>query len=164
MWTWSNLNARLLNTLPAVAMPPDRGMIHHGAGRTPVLCRRPHRSRGKMPFPGSLPSRSLNSNYLGDIEGVTTRAGFGPSSKAPVARRGTVMTRTHFAEGQILFREGDSADCVFRLLSGAVEIVRELNGDLILLGTVSAGQFIGEMGVVESRPRNATARAANEVE
>lgn len=74
------------------------------------------------------------------------------------------MTRTHFAEGQILFREGDPPDCVFRLLSGAVDILRELDGDTILLGAVGAGQFIGEMGIVENRPRNATARAANEVE
>jgi CRP/FNR family transcriptional regulator, cyclic AMP receptor protein len=74
------------------------------------------------------------------------------------------MTCTHFAEGQVLFREGDPADCVFRLLSGAVDILRELDGDPILLGTVGAGQFIGEMGVVENRPRSATARAASEVE
>jgi hypothetical protein len=74
------------------------------------------------------------------------------------------MTRTRFAEGQVLFREGDPADCVFRLLSGAVDILRELDGDPILLGTVGAGQFIGEMGVVENRPRNATAQAASEVE
>ena len=91
-------------------------------------------------------------------------AGFDPSSKAAVSRKGAVMTRTHFAEGQILFREGDPADCVFRLLSGTVDILRELNGNRVLLGTVGAGQFIGEMGVVENRPRNATARAANEVE
>jgi CRP/FNR family cyclic AMP-dependent transcriptional regulator len=74
------------------------------------------------------------------------------------------MTRMHFAEGRILFREGDSPDRVFRLLSGTVDILRELDGDTILLGAVGAGQFIGEMGVVENRPRNATARAANEVE
>jgi len=74
------------------------------------------------------------------------------------------MTRAHFAEGQVLFREGDPADSVFRLLSGTVDILRELDGDPILLGTVGAGQFIGEMGVVENRPRNATARAASEVE
>src|SRR5438552_13115422 len=74
------------------------------------------------------------------------------------------MTCTHFAEGQVLFREGDPADSVFRLLSGAVDIFRELDGDPILLGTVGAGQFIGEMGVVENRPRSATARAASEVE
>jgi CRP/FNR family transcriptional regulator, cyclic AMP receptor protein len=74
------------------------------------------------------------------------------------------MTRTNFVEGQILFREGDPADSVFRLLRGTVDILRELDGDPIRLGTVGAGQLIGEMGVVENRPRSATARATSEVE
>ena len=74
------------------------------------------------------------------------------------------MTSAHFAEGQVLFREGDPADRVFRLLNGAVDILREFDGDPILLGTVGPGQFVGEMGVVENRPRSATARAASEVE
>ena len=74
------------------------------------------------------------------------------------------MNRAHFAEGQVLFKEGDPPDSVFRLLSGAVDILRDLDGDLILLGMIGAGQFIGEMGVVENRSRNATARAASEVE
>jgi hypothetical protein len=74
------------------------------------------------------------------------------------------MTWTHFAEGQILFREGDPSDGVFRLLSGTVEVVRELDGEPILLGRVGAGQFVGEMGIVENRPRSATVRAASEVE
>ena len=74
------------------------------------------------------------------------------------------MTWTHFAEGQILFREGDPSDGVYRLVSGIVDVVRELDGDPILLGRVDAGQFIGEMGVVENRPRSATVRAASEVE
>src|SRR3984957_760966 len=74
------------------------------------------------------------------------------------------MNRARFAEGQDLFKEGDSADSVFRLLSGAVDILRDLDGNPILLGRIGAGQFIGEMGVVENRPRNATARAASEVE
>ena len=74
------------------------------------------------------------------------------------------MTRTRFTEGQILFREGDPADGVFRLISGTVDVLRELDGDSILLGTVGAGQFIGEMGVVENRPRSATVRAASKVE
>ena len=74
------------------------------------------------------------------------------------------MTRTHFADGQILFREGDPADSVFRLLSGTVDVLRELDGYPILLGRVGVGQFVGEMGVVENLPRSATARAASEVE
>src|SRR5215813_2693848 len=74
------------------------------------------------------------------------------------------MTRMHFAEGQVLFREGHPANSVFRVLSGTVDIVRELDGEPILLGTVGVGQFIGEMGVVENRPRSATARAACDIE
>ena len=74
------------------------------------------------------------------------------------------MTRMDFAEGHILFREGAPSDGVFRLLRGTVEVVRELDGDLILLGRVGDGQFIGEMGVVENRPRSATIRAVSEVE
>ena len=78
--------------------------------------------------------------------------------------RTNTITNTHFAKGQVLFREGEPADSVFRLLRGAVDIFRELDGEPILLGTVGAGQFIGEMGVVENRPRSATAQAASEVE
>ena len=74
------------------------------------------------------------------------------------------MNCTHFAKEHVLFREGDTADSVFLLLRGSVDILWQLDGDPILLGTVGAGQFIGEMGVVENRPRSATARAASEVE
>ena len=74
------------------------------------------------------------------------------------------MTGAHFVEGEILFKEGDQADGVFRILSGSVDVVRELDGNVILLGTVGEGQFIGEMGVVENRPRSATIRAASAVE
>jgi CRP-like cAMP-binding protein len=42
------------------------------------------------------------------------------------------VARTHFAEGQILFTEGDSADSVFRLLRGTVDVLRELDGYPIL--------------------------------
>jgi CRP/FNR family transcriptional regulator, cyclic AMP receptor protein len=74
------------------------------------------------------------------------------------------MIRKHLAGGQVLFKEGDPPDSVFRLLSGSVDILRELNGAPILLGTVGEGQFIGEMGVLENCPRSATARAASKIE
>ena len=74
------------------------------------------------------------------------------------------MARTHFAEGEILFKEGDPADGVFRLIRGTVDVLREFDANPILLGTVGAGQFIGEMGVIENRRRSATVRAASEVE
>ena len=50
------------------------------------------------------------------------------------------MNWARFAEGQDLFKEGDPADSVFRLLSGAVDILRDLDGDPILLGRIGAGR------------------------
>jgi CRP-like cAMP-binding protein len=38
------------------------------------------------------------------------------------------MDLANFARGQVLFREGGPADSVFRLLSGAVDLRRELDG------------------------------------
>jgi CRP-like cAMP-binding protein len=70
----------------------------------------------------------------------------------------------HFNQGDVLFRQGDLSDCVLRINSGSVEILREVGDSTIVLGTVLAGQFVGEMGVIEKRVRNATARASTAVE
>ena len=70
----------------------------------------------------------------------------------------------HFNQGDILFRQGDPSDYVLRIKSGSVEILREVGDSTIVLGTVLGGQFVGEMGVIEKRVRNATARASTAVE
>src|SRR5262245_19492085 len=70
----------------------------------------------------------------------------------------------HFNQGDVLFRQGDSSDYVLRINSGSIEILREVGGSTIVLGTVLAGQFVGEMGMIEKRVRNATARASTAVE
>jgi CRP/FNR family transcriptional regulator, cyclic AMP receptor protein len=72
--------------------------------------------------------------------------------------------RRHFKEGEILFRQGDPSDFVLRIDSGSVEILRDVGDASIVLGSVVAGQFVGEMGVIEKRPRSATVRASTEVE
>ncbi|HET9018547.1 MAG TPA: cyclic nucleotide-binding domain-containing protein [Acetobacteraceae bacterium] len=75
------------------------------------------------------------------------------------------MEIRRFARGDILFQDGDAIDRVFRVLAGEVEIVRNVGDQAIVMGTVGAGQFLGEMGVVEERAgRGATARAAGAVE
>jgi hypothetical protein len=64
----------------------------------------------------------------------------------------------------ILFRQGDPSNEVILILSGSAEVMRESGDDAIVLGTVRAGEFVGEMGVLEGRPRSATVRAAESVE
>jgi CRP/FNR family transcriptional regulator, cyclic AMP receptor protein len=66
-----------------------------------------------------------------------------------------------FAAGEVLLREGDPSDEVVLIEAGRAEVLRAAGDGSILLGTVGPGEFIGEMGVLEGRPRSATVRAAS---
>jgi hypothetical protein len=69
-----------------------------------------------------------------------------------------------FEPGDILFRQGDPSDHVVLIRSGRADVLREVGDDCILLGTAEAGEFLGEMGVLDERPRSATVRAASTLE
>jgi CRP-like cAMP-binding protein len=69
-----------------------------------------------------------------------------------------------FAPGDILFRQGDPSDHVLLVRSGRADVLREAGEDWILLGTATEGEFLGEMGVLDERPRSATVRAASVLE
>lgn len=68
-----------------------------------------------------------------------------------------------FAPGEILFYEGDPSDAVYLIVSGDVEITQRgvENRQMMARGY---SEFVGEMGVIEARPRSATARARGEVQ
>jgi CRP/FNR family transcriptional regulator, cyclic AMP receptor protein len=69
-----------------------------------------------------------------------------------------------FEPGDVLFRQGDPSDHVVLIRAGAAEVLREVGDDAILLGTAKEGEFVGEMGVLDERPRSATVRAASALE
>jgi CRP/FNR family transcriptional regulator, cyclic AMP receptor protein len=69
-----------------------------------------------------------------------------------------------FAPGDILFRQGEPSDHVVLVRSGRADVLREVGDDQILLGTAKEGEFLGEMGVLDKRPRSATVRAASMLE
>jgi hypothetical protein len=69
----------------------------------------------------------------------------------------------HFKPGDTLFREGDSSDFACHILDGRVEVVKESCGHPVVLGELKSGDYVGEMGVIEGRPRSATVRAVSEV-
>lgn len=69
-----------------------------------------------------------------------------------------------FDPDAILFRQGDPSDVAILIRSGSADVLREVGDDAIVLGTVHAGEFVGEMGVLEERPRSATVRAVSPVE
>ncbi len=64
-----------------------------------------------------------------------------------------------YAQGDVLFTEGDRPDAAYVIATGVVEVLR---GDrpIALLG---GGEVVGEMGLLGGERRNATARAASTV-
>ena len=69
-----------------------------------------------------------------------------------------------FDPDEILFRQGDPSEFAILIVSGSAEVLRDAGDDAIVLGVVQAGEFVGEMGVLEGRPRSATVRAASNLE
>ena len=69
-----------------------------------------------------------------------------------------------FQPGDILFRQGDASDHVVLVRSGQADVLREAGEECILLGTAGPGEFLGEMGVLDGRPRSATVRATSVLE
>lgn len=58
--------------------------------------------------------------------------------------------------GTILFREGDSAPDAFILLSGRLGVFLGDDSSAPPIAAVSAGEFVGEMGLISDEPRSAT--------
>jgi CRP/FNR family cyclic AMP-dependent transcriptional regulator len=69
-----------------------------------------------------------------------------------------------FEAGDVLFRQGDVSDHVVLIRSGTAEVIREVGANSIRLGTAKEGEFLGEMGVLEGRPRSATVVATSGLE
>lgn len=70
-----------------------------------------------------------------------------------------------FSAGSILFREGDPGDCVFFIMSGQVRVSKTLNdGSDKELAVLGEGDIVGEMGVLDDRPRTATVIAIETTE
>lgn len=68
-----------------------------------------------------------------------------------------------FADGDIIFAEGDDSREMYIVQQGSVVVTRKPMGSsgngAITLGTLQKGDFAGEMALLESLPRSATAKA-----
>lgn len=73
------------------------------------------------------------------------------------------MKQREYHAGDIILKEGDPSNVVYKIVSGNVEVFKEHDGQTIVLGVMKPGEFLGEMGVVDDEPRSASARAKNQV-
>jgi CRP-like cAMP-binding protein len=68
------------------------------------------------------------------------------------------------AKGRELFREGDSAECGFVILSGSVNLVEDNNPTRRIIQTAHRGALIGELALITATTRHCGAVAAENSE
>ena len=124
------------------------------------------RSRAQIEFLRGAPAPSRPASGLQrSIEALRSLLKRVPRQgalRAAIERSG--FARCEFEPGCALFEEGSPSDSVFWIESGRVLVrTRDSSGADRRAGHARAGEFLGEMGVLESLPRSATAIAAAEV-
>jgi CRP/FNR family transcriptional regulator, cyclic AMP receptor protein len=62
-----------------------------------------------------------------------------------------------FSAGDVLFREGDPGEVMFVIQSGAVRITKTIAGEDREIAVLGAGEFLGELAILNGKPRSATA-------
>ena len=64
-----------------------------------------------------------------------------------------------YQDGEVIVRQGEVGDCMFVIQEGQVEIVAGKGDQELRLNVLDAGDFFGEMAIVEREVRAATVRA-----
>lgn len=62
-----------------------------------------------------------------------------------------------YQAGEVLFREGEPGDRMFVIQAGAVRISKSMGGEEKVLAILGPGEFLGEMAILNGKPRTATA-------
>ena len=76
---------------------------------------------------------------------------------------GTEVIRT-YGDGELICREGESSAEMFVIRRGSVRVFKASGRGELELATLGKGDFFGEMSVLESLPRDASAQAVGEAE
>jgi len=61
--------------------------------------------------------------------------------------------------GEVIFSQGEPADCAYIIESGKIQVLVKRDGQQALFATLSPGDLVGEMALIDDRVRTATARA-----
>ena len=68
------------------------------------------------------------------------------------------VSHEHFEPGEEIFHQGDLGDRIYIIASGQAEVVREEDGREVSLARLGAGEYVGEMALLNQTTRNATVR------
>ncbi len=131
---WSSCqNLKDLAAAQVVCLPIDQPATEGGA-------------KGRVEHGASLRTELANIPLFGDLD---------PASLHTLIRKVRVVV---LESGQVLFRQGDSANSLYIVVDGAVVPIAE-GTRRRKLAVLERGEFFGEIGLMAKQPRNATVEA-----
>ena len=68
-----------------------------------------------------------------------------------------------YPQNTVIFHQGDEGNMMFVIVEGHLHVLRSADGTEQVLAERGAGDFVGEMAIIESAPRSATLRAQTDV-
>lgn len=93
------------------------------------------------------------------IEALAKIHMFSGLSRRSLERIAAISTEEAYPLGTVLFRAGEAGDKLYLILDGRVRISREVSGlGEEALAVLGAGDYFGEMAMVDDAPRSADAR------
>jgi CRP-like cAMP-binding protein len=67
-----------------------------------------------------------------------------------------------YQPGDVIFRQGEPSECIYLIESGEIELLESSDQRTVRIATLRKGDLVGEMALVDERPRAFTARAVGE--
>ncbi len=70
------------------------------------------------------------------------------------------IEKRRYQTNDVLFNEGDEADGFYLVRNGSLTVSKKMDGQEKILSYISAGNYVGEMALLNNAPRGATVKAA----
>ncbi len=101
-------------------------------------------------------------NLIPVLRSIPLFAGLGQED---LTRLAGSLIRRRYPRGQAIFHKGDEGGSLYILQSGRVKVViPSSQGEEMILAILSAGEILGELSLIDGKPRSATVETLEETE
>jgi CRP-like cAMP-binding protein len=99
---------------------------------------------------------------MGAADFITGYKTFKSFDAADLAALNACCAEESFPKGELIFQEEAPGDRMYIVKSGSVRIAKRIKAQENTLAVLNAGEFFGEMALLDGMPRSASARAAED--
>lgn len=75
------------------------------------------------------------------------------------------LIKVRYKRGDMIIQQGDKSACLHIILSGRARVIkRHKNGQEVILATMTPGDCIGEMSIIDNMPHSASLQAVSQID